>query len=167
MDMQRIGRFLQELRKAQGLTQARLGERLGVTDKTVSRWETGVYLPPVEMLQALSALYGVSINELLAGQRLAPEAAVEKAEETLIDVLKDAPFAFQERHAYWRRKWQREHRALRWLLPAGSGGLCLAGALTGQPILAVVGWILLPVALAYLNNRQAAYVEHHLFDQTE
>ena len=50
MDMVKIGQFLSELRRGQGLTQEQLGEELGVTNKTVSRWETGTYLPPVEML---------------------------------------------------------------------------------------------------------------------
>ena len=50
MDMVKIGSFLQTLRREQGLTQAQLGEALGVTGKTVSLWETGTYLPPVEML---------------------------------------------------------------------------------------------------------------------
>ena len=54
MDMVKIGGFLKTLRQEQGLTQAQLGETLGVTGKTVSRWETGTYLPPVEMLLLLS-----------------------------------------------------------------------------------------------------------------
>ena len=63
MDMTRIGAFLAELRKENDLTQEELGESLGVSNKTVSRWETGTYLPPVEMLQRLSERYSVSINE--------------------------------------------------------------------------------------------------------
>ncbi|MDE6870006.1 MAG: helix-turn-helix domain-containing protein [Clostridia bacterium] len=70
MDMQKIGNFLAELRKSKNLTQDELGEQIGVTNKTVSRWENGNYLPPVEMLQMLSKLYDVSINELLSGARL-------------------------------------------------------------------------------------------------
>ena len=54
MDTIKIGNFLAELRKEQNLTQEALGEKLGVTNKTVSRWENGNYLPPVEILQELS-----------------------------------------------------------------------------------------------------------------
>ena len=54
MDMVKIGRFLSELRKNHNFTQAELGEKLGVTNKTISRWETGTYMPPVEMLEELS-----------------------------------------------------------------------------------------------------------------
>ena len=70
MDMQKIGAFLSELRKEKNLTQNELGEKIGVTNKTVSRWENGNYLPPVEILQILSKLYDVSINEILNGERI-------------------------------------------------------------------------------------------------
>ena len=62
MDMVKMGSFLAELRKEQKLTQAELGEKLGVTNKTVSRWETGTYMPPVEILEELSRLYGLIFN---------------------------------------------------------------------------------------------------------
>lgn len=68
MDLIKIGNFIAELRKKQKLTQEQLGEKLGVTNKTVSRWETGTYLPPAEALLAMSELFGVSINELLSGK---------------------------------------------------------------------------------------------------
>lgn len=70
MDMKRIGAFLAELRKEKNLTQDELGEQIGVTNKTISRWENGNYLPPVEMLQILSKFYNVSINEILNGERI-------------------------------------------------------------------------------------------------
>lgn len=70
MDMKKIGVFLAELRKDRNLTQDELGEKIGVTNKTVSRWENGNYLPPVEIMQILSKLYNVSINEILSGERL-------------------------------------------------------------------------------------------------
>ena len=70
MDLQKIGVFLSELRKEKNLTQDELGEQIGVTNKTVSRWENGNYLPPVEMLQILSKFYDVSINEILNGERV-------------------------------------------------------------------------------------------------
>ncbi len=70
MDMQKIGAFLAEMRKEKNLTQEELGEQIGVTNKTVSRWENGNYLPPVEMLQILSKFYDVSINEILNGERI-------------------------------------------------------------------------------------------------
>ena len=70
MDMKRIGAFLAELRKEKNLTQDEVGEQIGVTNKTISRWENGNYLPPVEMLQILGKFYNVSINEILNGERI-------------------------------------------------------------------------------------------------
>lgn len=84
MDMQKIGNFLAELRKRKNLTQDELGEQIGVTNKTVSRWENGNYLPPVEILQMLSKFYEVSINELLSGERLNAEHYKENAEEYIV-----------------------------------------------------------------------------------
>ena len=68
--MKRIGAFLAELRKEKNLTQDELCEQIGVTNKTISRWENGNYLPPVEMLQILGKFYDVSINEILNGERI-------------------------------------------------------------------------------------------------
>ena len=70
MDTIKIGNFLKELRKQNNMTQEQLGERIGVTNKTVSRWETGNYLPPIECLKLLSDIYQISINEILAGRKL-------------------------------------------------------------------------------------------------
>ena len=77
MDLIKTGKFLAQLRREAGDTQEQLGEKLGVSNKTVSRWETGAYLPPVEMLQAISGLYGVSINELLANENLNRQIAIQ------------------------------------------------------------------------------------------
>ena len=88
MDMRKIGNFLAELRKSKNLTQEELGEQIGVTNKTVSRWENGNYLPPVEILQIFSKFYEISINELLSGERLNAEHYRENAEEYIcIDLL--------------------------------------------------------------------------------
>lgn len=89
MDTIKIGRFLKELRKENKLTQEQLGEKLGVTNKTVSRWETGTYLPPVECLSMLSEMYGVSINELVSGERLDHERFSEAADENLTQALEE------------------------------------------------------------------------------
>ena len=68
MDAKAIGKFLKELRKEKGMTQDQLGKEIGVTNKTISKWENGNYMPPVDVLMLLSEMYNVSINEILAGQ---------------------------------------------------------------------------------------------------
>ena len=65
MDTIKVGNFLKVLRKEKGLTQEMLGAQIGVTNKTISRWENGNYLPPVECLKVLAEFYDVSINEII------------------------------------------------------------------------------------------------------
>lgn len=69
MDTKKIGAFIAFCRKEKGMTQAELGERLGVTNKTVSRWENGHYMPDLSLLEPLSVALGISLDELLAGER--------------------------------------------------------------------------------------------------
>ena len=90
MDTKKIGSFLKALRTEQAMTQEQLGEKLGVSNKTVSRWETGNYMPPVESLSILSDIYGISINEILAGTRVDKDAFTEIAEKNITVTLKDA-----------------------------------------------------------------------------
>ena len=73
MDQIKTGKFIAQLRKQHDLTQEGLGEKLGVTNKTVSRWENANYMPDIEMLQLLSKELNVSVNELLAGEFLSDE----------------------------------------------------------------------------------------------
>ena len=87
MDMQKIGSFLAELRKEKNLTQDELGAQIGVTNKTISRWETGNYLPPVEMLQTLGDTFGVSINEILNGERISDGNYKDISEQNLKSAL--------------------------------------------------------------------------------
>ena len=87
MDIQKIGVFLSELRKEKNLTQDELGEQIGVTNKTVSRWENGNYLPPVEIIQILSKFYDVSINEILNGERINDSDYKKVSEENVKSAL--------------------------------------------------------------------------------
>ena len=73
MDQVKIGAFIAQLRREKGWTQEELGERLGITNKTVSRWENGNYMPSIEMLSLLGKEFGVSLNELVEGRRLEEE----------------------------------------------------------------------------------------------
>lgn len=93
MDTNKTGKFLQDLRKENNITQEQLGEQLGVTNKTISRWETGSYIPPVDILLRLSEIYNVTVNELLSGERLTTADYQKKAEENFVISLKDTSTA--------------------------------------------------------------------------
>ena len=89
MDAKKIGTFLKELRNEKGMTQEQLGEKIGVSNKTISRWETGNYMPPVDCLNMLSDIYNISINEILAGERASGDAFTKIAEQNITVTLKE------------------------------------------------------------------------------
>ena len=70
MNIQKIGKLIAACRKEKGMTQAQLAEKLGVTNKTVSRWENGNYMPDLTILEPLSHELGISLEELLSGERI-------------------------------------------------------------------------------------------------
>ncbi len=89
LDQARTGRFIQQLRKELGLTQRQLGEKLMISDKTVSKWECGSGLPEISLLMPLCRELGVNVNELLSGQRLSAADYQRKAEENIMSLMKE------------------------------------------------------------------------------
>lgn len=165
MDTLQIGKFIAQLRKRENLTQEALGEKLGVTNKTVSRWENGNYLPDIETFQLLSGLFGVSINELLAGRELTDGELREQADKNLVSVAKaPSAFALAERGRYWKKKWRAEHIGLLILCFLPALAALLAGVLWDKVWLAAAPLLAL-AAYAYQNNKMMAYVENKLYDK--
>lgn len=80
MDKEKTGQLITELRKEKGLTQKQLAEALNVTDKAVSKWERGLSFPDISMLEPISELLGVSIMEILAGERQSGEETISREE---------------------------------------------------------------------------------------
>ena len=98
MEPQKIGKFIAELRIEDKMTQAELGERIGVSNKTVSRWENGNYMPDISTMQELCKNFDITINELLSGKRLNQIEFREMAEGNLILSVKEI-----ERIKKWRK----------------------------------------------------------------
>lgn len=90
MDLIKIGKYIAGKRKALGMTQRQLAEKLGMSDKSVSKWERGVCLPDVSVYSDLCLILGISINEFLAGEDIAQENIVQKSEENIIGVATDS-----------------------------------------------------------------------------
>ena len=86
MDQIKIGKFIAACRKGQGMTQAVLAEKLGVSDRAVSKWETGRSLPDTGIMLELCALLEINVNELLSGERIMAEAYDKRAEENLLEM---------------------------------------------------------------------------------
>ena len=89
MDQARIGRFIAERRKALGLTQRRLAEQLAVSDKAVSKWETGHGLPEVSLMPSLCAALGITVNDLLSGEYVSERDYQKKAEENMMELMRE------------------------------------------------------------------------------
>ncbi|MCH5182983.1 MAG: helix-turn-helix transcriptional regulator [Oscillospiraceae bacterium] len=97
MDQIKIGNFIAACRKAQGLTQAQLAERLNLTDRAISKWETGKGMPDSSVMLDLCESLGISVNELLRGEKIEMENYNKVAEETLLEM---------------KRESERQHRAM-------------------------------------------------------
>lgn len=89
MNANNIGEFIQQLRKEKGLTQKELAEQIGMSDKTISKWENGNSVPDTSMLVPLCKVLDISVNELLSCEKLPPEDYSKKAEENIMMLMKE------------------------------------------------------------------------------
>lgn len=90
MDLVKIGKYIAGKRKALGMTQKQLAEKLNMSDKSVSKWERGICLPDVSVYMELCEILGISINEFLAGEDIDAENVEKKSEDNIIQVMKDS-----------------------------------------------------------------------------
>ncbi|RHU79083.1 XRE family transcriptional regulator [Clostridiaceae bacterium OM08-6BH] len=90
MDLIKIGKYIAGKRKSLGMTQKQLAEKLGMSDKSVSKWERGICLPDVSVYLELCGILGISLNEFLAGEDIEIDNIEKKSEDTLIQITKDS-----------------------------------------------------------------------------
>lgn len=88
MDQEKIGRFIAQRRKQVNLTQAQLAERLNITDRAVSKWETGRAMPDTSIMPELCQILAISINDLFQGEVVCMDHYKEKTEQTLLELAK-------------------------------------------------------------------------------
>ena len=89
MDQLKIGKFITECRKQKQLTQLQLADKLGITDKAISKWERGIAMPDTSIMLELCDILCISVNELLNGERINMENSNEKNEQLLLDMAKE------------------------------------------------------------------------------
>lgn len=87
MNQEQIGQFIAKCRKEKNLTQSELAEILGVTDRAVSNWENAKNLPDVSLFKPLCHTLGITLNELLSGQKISQEEYQEKFEENIVNTI--------------------------------------------------------------------------------
>jgi len=89
MDLNKIGKFISEERKKKNYTQKQLADILNVSDRTISKWECGKGFPEISLLQPLCEELGISVNELLSGERLDNEKYMKKAEQNMVHLVEE------------------------------------------------------------------------------
>ncbi len=90
MDQIKIGKFIADERKRKGYTQKQLSEKLDISDKTISKWERGNGFPEVSLLLPLCNELEITVNELLSGERVSEDDYRKKAEENMVNLVKEA-----------------------------------------------------------------------------
>ncbi|MBE6599986.1 MAG: helix-turn-helix domain-containing protein [Ruminococcaceae bacterium] len=102
MDQSKIGKFIAECRKQKNLTQMQLSEKLGITDKAVSKWERGIAMPDTSIMLELCEILGISVNELLSGEKINMENNDQKNEQLLLDMAKEIE---KKNKTIWSSMW--------------------------------------------------------------
>ena len=131
MDQIKIGRFIAERRKKASLTQMQLAEKLGITDKAISKWERGIAMPDTSIMLKLCDILGISVNELLCGEKIDMENNNQKNEQLLLDMAKELE---KKNKTVWTSMWIIMGVSVIGLI----GGLAVAAFLIPEGILQLV-----------------------------
>ena len=122
-------------------------------------------MPPVEILEELSRLYGLTINEILSGRKLTTEEYKEMAESNIRETLKASTFELKEKQEFFKKKWRREHIST--IIACTVAWIVLMAALIIQNVevylCGTIGSLLAIIYYRVLNNRMLAYVEDHIY----
>lgn len=102
MDQIKIGKFIAQRRKQANLTQMQLAEIFGITDRAVSKWETGKALPDSSLMLQLCDVLGITVNDLLNGEVLTMENSNQKNEQLLLDMAKELE---KKNKTIWNSMW--------------------------------------------------------------
>ena len=87
MEQEKIGKFIAKCRKEKGITQFELAEKLGVTDKSIGNWENGRNMPDLSLFKPLCDELGITINELISGEKISKDKYQEKFEENIVNTI--------------------------------------------------------------------------------
>ena len=90
MNQEKIGKFIAKCRKDKNLTQSELADKLNISNKAISKWETGRGMPDASIMLELCTYLGITVNELLSGEKLEEREYKEKANENIINIAKES-----------------------------------------------------------------------------
>lgn len=162
MNQEKIGKLIAECRREKKLTQVELAKLLGVTDKSVSKWENGKCLPDVSLYKELCSILGITLNEFFAGEKIPDENYKKRADENLFSALENSVFTIKDKVDYFKRKWERDHL------------MELIFTMLLIVFFIIFGFIkdnglqYLSMAVGFIyglweNNRKMAYIESHVY----
>ena len=140
MNQIKIGRFIAERRKKANLTQVQLAEKLGITDKAVSKWERGIAMPDTSIMLELCGILDISVNELLSGEKISMENN-PKNEQLMLEIAKELE---NKNKTIWKSMWIIMGISVASLL----GGLAVAAFLVPEGVWQLV--TIIGICIAFL-----------------
>ena len=164
MDQIKVGKFLAELRKSHGYTQQNLADELGVTGKTISRWENGHYMPDIEMLQILANEYGITITEILKGERTVEKMSVSIVDEVLVSAVRLDRKALRKHRDELSKQCIYKHRVWLIILAIVAVSTLFYSIFTNDYEAAITTVAFFSMTLLALGNLLSYHIEYELND---
>ncbi len=164
MNQEKIGKLIAECRKIKKMTQVELADKLGVTDKSVSKWENGKCLPDVSLYKELCTILGITLNEFFAGERIDAEEFKQVAEKNLFNALENSSFTLREKIQYFSNKWDKEHILELIIVMLVIVGFIIYGFIKNNGI----QYLFMIIGIIYglfERNRKQAYIEKNAYKQ--
>lgn len=169
MNQEKIGKFIAEKRKENKLTQEQLAEKLNISKNAVSKWERGINLPDVSIMQELCKILNITLNELFIGEKILDENYKKVADNNLLNALENNSFTLKEKIDFYKRKWKKEH-IFKFILCFISLIILIIALkfqnTKGYIIVTIVG-ILVTLFYIVLYNQMMIYVENHVYKKSE
>jgi len=162
MDQEKIGKFIAEQRKKKKLTQVELAEKLGVTDRSISKWENGRGMPDVSLYKSICEILGITLNEFFAGERLSDETFKEVADNNLLSALENSAFTLKDKIDFFKKKWEKDHFFELVLIMIVIAFFIIYGFIKDnglQYLFMIIGFI----SGIIENNKKMAYVERNAY----
>ena len=169
MNQEKIGKFIANCRKEKKLTQEQLAEKLNISKNAVSKWERGLNLPDVSIMQELCKILGITLNELFIGENIIEEKYKEVADNNLLNALENSSFTLKEKIDFYKKKWKKEHISK--MILCLISWLILIAALKFQNvegyIIGTIAGMLAVLFYIVLYNQMMIYVENNAYKKIE
>jgi len=169
MDQIKIGKFIAEKRKETNLTQEQLAEKLNISKNAVSKWERGLNLPDVSIMQDLCKILNITLNELFIGENIKEELYKEIADKNLLNALENSSFTLKEKIDFYKKKWKKEHISkiilsfITWAFLI----LLLKFKNVEFYIIGIISGMLVVLFYIILYNQMMIYVENNAYKKIE